>query len=250
MDVYYDGDCDPKYKGTKFTYLTICDCTSRVLEIIKVRSLTAISIVNAILKAHIIIPFLNLIWMTDRGTHFMKEAKKLLSKLVGNRFQMNYAGSHQSQAILERIHEEVNRHLRPLLNFIWRVVDGTSEEITDAGVYMSGGIYNRMPASALGFHCPIEIFTPLAEVYVQVIGELDNEDDDFEYSYIEKLYELHSHLFGEALMVMERVNAEYIATREVGRRFNFDIGDLCLVRYDPAPGKSRALVGPDALSRS
>ena len=250
MDVYYAGDGDPKYKGTKFTYLTICDCTSRVLEIIKVRSLSAISIVNAILKAHIIIPFLNVIWMTDRGTHFMKEAKELLSKLVGNRFQMNYAASHQSQAILERIHEEVNRHLRPLLNFIWRVVDGTSEEITDAGVYMSGGIYNRMPASALGFHCPIEIFTPLAEVYVQVIGELDNEDDDFEHSYIEKLYELHSQLFGEALMVMERVNAEYIATREVGRRFNFDIGDLCLVRYDPAPGKSRALVGPDALSRS
>ena len=119
IDIYFAGDGDPNYRGPKFTYLTICDCTSRTLEIVKVRSLSAISIVNAILKAHVIIPFMNVIWMSDRGTHFMAEAKELLSKLVGNRFQMNYAASHQSQAILERIHEEVNRHLRPLLAFLW-----------------------------------------------------------------------------------------------------------------------------------
>ena len=84
----------------------------------------------------------------------MAEAKELLMKLVGNRFQIPYELCWISpvSSTLERIHEEINRHLRPLLACLWRILDGDSEQLTDVGFYMSGGIYNRMP---IDYNCPI-----------------------------------------------------------------------------------------------
>ena len=38
---------------------------------------------------------------------------------------------------------------------------------------------------------------------------------------------------------MERVNRDYINARDPTPRTQLDIGDLCLVRYDPAPGAGK-----------
>ena len=238
IDVYFASDTDPAGKNTKFKYLTICDCTSRVVQIIRITGLSAVAIVVAILKASVIMPFTNVIWRSDRGTHFFAEAKELLTKLVGNRFEMSPAASHQSQATLERIHEEINRHLRPLLDCLWKIIEDP-DEFMDVGVAMATGIYNRMPHSALDYNSPLDIFTPFAEQSVRLINELHDEDEVLEHEYLGKLFEYHNLLFDCALESTQNINKEYVNQKSVGRRYPLEVGDLVLVRYDPAPGAGK-----------
>jgi len=238
IDVYFASDTDPAGRNTKFKYLTICDCTSRVVQIIRITGLSAIAIVVAILKASVIMPFTNVVWRSDRGTHFFAEAKELLTKLVGNRFDMSPAASHQSQANLERIHEEINRHLRPLLDCLWKIIEDP-DKFMDVGVAMATGIYNRMPHSALDYNSPLDLFTPFAEQSVRVINELNGDEEVLEHEYLEKLYEYHNLLFDCALQSTQELNKAYVAQHSVGRRYPLEVGDLVLVRYDPAPGAGK-----------
>jgi hypothetical protein len=68
----------------------------------------------------------------------------MIEHMMVYKYTMNPAASHQSK---ERIHQEVNRHLRPMLDQMWKADFRfpNTESMMDAGVALAFGIYNRMP---------------------------------------------------------------------------------------------------------
>ena len=241
IDIYYAGDIDPLTRKQKYWWLTICDCTSRTAQAIKLTGLKAAAIVLALVKGAVLFPFTKAYFMSDRGTHFFRECNELLGHLVGKKYTMNPAASHQSQATLERVHEEINRHLRPLLNQLWKANRQmvNTEEMMEAGVALAFGIYNRMPHEALGFHSPQEVFCPMAEQSIRVFNELNDPNARFDNRLLEDLFALHADLWDVALTVNEEINKAFIARDVLGPRFPLEVGDLVLVRYDPAPGAGK-----------
>ena len=238
IDIYSVTDTDPEpERADKIEVLTIVDCTSRVLQLVRVGGMTPEDIVIGLLKAAVLMPFTEAVFSSDRGTHFLAACNELLQKLVANKYRMSYAGSHQSQGLLEVIHREVNKYLRPLLDVLYKVIDNNdAHQYMDAGIAMAGGIYNRMPHSALGMNSPLQVWTPLAEVNVRLFKGQDT-DDDFGHEALDILYAIYLELWDMAMIVSAKVNKEYVDAEARVRVFNFEVGDLCLVAWDPVAGK-------------
>ena len=208
MDMYYSGDIGPKTKCGKVLHLGIALCSSRLLLMLPLKNRTAQEVVLAIMCAVEVLQFKKVVWITDPGTNFLKETKVLLEKLVGLKYIVSHVASHAECGIVKRIFEEINRHLRPLLDVLSEHLDNPLH--VDAGVAMSAAIYNRMPHKSLGYSCPLQVFTPFAEESMRIVNA---NEEDLGFHFLNNLYALHEAIFAKALQVQEEIIGEYLASQ-------------------------------------
>jgi hypothetical protein len=140
------GPLEEDAEGNKFI-IAIIDNFSRFLRLYPCKDTTAKSAVRALMQ-HIGAHGHFRKWLSDRGTQFVSEVTKELTKLTGGRDFVTVPASKQENSIVERSNKETMRHLRALVyeankHDNWSLISPMVELIHNSEVGTSTGVAPR-----------------------------------------------------------------------------------------------------------
>jgi hypothetical protein len=140
------GPLEEDAEGNKFL-IAVIDNFSRFLRLYACKDTTATSAVRALMQ-HIGAHGHFRKWLSDRGTQFVSEVTKELSKLTGGREYVTVPASKEENSIVERSNKESIRHLRALVYEInkhdnWSLISPMVELIHNSEIGLSTGVAPR-----------------------------------------------------------------------------------------------------------
>ena len=141
-----------RVRGVVYYILVLLHYASRFCILTRLKGKKAKHIAKALITANSYLPFRHVVLQTDQGTEYLNSVNNILLKaLVAKRFQVTNKGSHQENAIVERVLLEVRRFFDPIIVELSESlpqldpVEGWDEEDTlDIALQMAGYLLNHL----------------------------------------------------------------------------------------------------------
>ncbi len=105
-----------RIRGVAYYILVLLHYAFRFCVLTRLKSKKAKHVAKALITANTYLPFRHVVLQTDQGTEYLNSVNNILLKaVVAKRFQVTNKGSHQENAIVERVMLEVRRFFDPII---------------------------------------------------------------------------------------------------------------------------------------
>lgn len=199
-DTYYEyifaDTLEVRFKGVVYYTLVLVHYASRFCVLKRLPGKKAKHIAKALLEANAYLPFRHVVLQTDQGPEYLNSVNHIILKaLMVKRFAVTNKGSHQENAIVERVMLEIRRFFDPIVVELSEMIPTLQsdelgdDDLLDISLHMVTYLLNHLETHR--GPSPITILMPLfADQPDSMIAIPEYTRSKGDHSFLDILYEI------------------------------------------------------------